>query len=76
MVLQPPWRIYRSKIINEIPAVKWKSNGFGFANVRKGKFHLQDWGEQIVIHSNTPPFIYLKTTDSYMLITIKIRANK
>jgi hypothetical protein len=71
-ITAPMENIQEVKLLNEIPAVKWKSNGFGFANVRKGKFHLQDWGEgRLFIHSDSPPFIYLKTTDSYMLINYK-----
>jgi hypothetical protein len=64
--------IQEVKLLNEIPAVKWKSNGFGFASIRKGKFHLQNWGEgRLFLHSDNAPFIYLKTNESYLLINYK-----
>lgn len=60
------------KLLNVIPPIEWKSNGFGFASVRKGKFHLQEWGEgRLYLISDSPPFIYIKTSDGYMLINYK-----
>jgi hypothetical protein len=71
-VAEPMANIQELKLLNEIPPVIYKSNGFGFANVRKGKFHLQKWGEgRLFLHSDSPPFIYLKTSESYMLINYK-----
>jgi hypothetical protein len=71
-ITQPMENIQEVKLLDNIPPVQYKSNGFGLGNVRKGKFHLKDWGEgRLFLHSDTPPFIYLKTTDSYMLINYK-----
>jgi hypothetical protein len=71
-ITEPMKNIQEVKLLDEIPDVKWKSNGFGFANVRKGKFHLQDWGEgKLFLHAANGPFIYIKTVDSYMLINYK-----
>jgi hypothetical protein len=71
-ITEPMENIQEVTLLNDIPPVKWKSNGFGFANVRKGKFHLQEWGEgRLFLHSANPPYVYMKTSNSYVLINYK-----
>jgi hypothetical protein len=60
------------KLLPTIPEIEWKKKGFGYGDVRKGKFQLQKWGEgRLYLISNNPPFLYIKTTDSYMLLNYK-----
>jgi hypothetical protein len=64
--------IQEISLLNTIPAIERKNNGFGFGSVRKGKFRLQNWGEgKLYLISDTPPFIYIKTQNSYLLVNYK-----
>ena len=64
--------IQEVKLLTAIPPIEWKKNGFGYGDVRKGKFQLQEWGDgRLYLISDNPPFLYIKTADSYMLVNYK-----
>jgi preprotein translocase subunit YajC len=57
------------KLLQDIPEIKWKTNGFNFGNIRKGNFTLQDLGNgKVYMQSQNPPFIFIKTDESFILI--------
>jgi len=60
------------QLLNQIPSVKLKTNGFNFGETLKGNFKLEELGKgKLFIGSSQGPFIYIKTKESYIIINFK-----
>ncbi len=60
------------QMIDNIPDIKGKVNGFDAGNIRKGTFNLEEIGKgRIYIEKNEGPFIYLITAEDYIIINYK-----
>jgi len=57
------------ELIESLPQIKMKTNGFNFGSVRKGNFHLKDFGQcKLFINSINGPLIYVKTENGTPII--------
>lgn len=57
----PVSEINSIELVEELPEITFKSNGFAFGNVRKGYFQTRDAGQvKLVLNSREKPFILLK----------------
>ncbi|KAF1084292.1 hypothetical protein SPSYN_02068 [Sporotomaculum syntrophicum] len=60
------------QLLNQIPPVKLKTNGFNFGETLKGNLKLEELGTgKLFTGSSKGPFIYIKTKESYIIINFK-----
>ncbi|WLR54197.1 DUF3784 domain-containing protein [Mesobacillus subterraneus] len=60
------------EILEEMPEVTWKQNGFGLATMAKGQFKVKDYGSSLLfIHSEAPPYLYIETDSDKIFINSK-----
>jgi hypothetical protein len=53
------------KLINEMPKVKIRTNGFSFGNINKGYYKLENIGSsKLLLHSEKPPYILIAKEDN------------
>ena len=57
------------ELVDKIPAVKTRTNGFSAGTVKKGQFRLASWGKcWLLINSNNPPFLIITKNDGTRII--------
>lgn len=57
------------KLLEEMPKVTYKSNGFGMATIAKGYFKVKDYGSSLLfIRKGSPPYLYIKVSDQNIFI--------
>lgn len=54
--------IEKIEILNEMPQVNYKENGFGIGNLSKGRFYVEAYGSSL---------LYIRHTSPYLLIDLK-----
>jgi hypothetical protein len=60
------------KLMEEMPEVKWKENGFGVATMAKGHFHVDGYGSSLLfIHKDSPPYLYIRVKDKNIFVNGK-----
>jgi len=48
------------KLVDNLPKIKMRTNGFSFGTVKKGYFDLNEFGEsRLLIHSEKPPYLII-----------------
>lgn len=56
-------------LLDSIPEVLRKNNGFDFGNVLRGKFTLESIGKgRLYINNGKPPYVYLRLKKGYVII--------
>ncbi|MBE0651470.1 MAG: hypothetical protein IH595_11610 [Bacteroidales bacterium] len=51
-------------LVQSLPIIKLRTNGYSFLNYAKGYFRLADVGKaELFVNLKTPPFIHVKTKD-------------
>lgn len=59
-------------LVNTIPDVKRKTNGFNFGNILKGNFELNEIGiVKLYIYRGAAPYIYIKYGNTYVILNFK-----
>jgi hypothetical protein len=56
------------QLMNEMPEVTWKINGFGMATVSKGYFKVVGYGKSLLFIIKEGPYIYMKVNDQPIFI--------
>ena len=57
------------ELVESIPAIKRKTNGFNYGSTLKGSFDLEEFGPcTLFTQSKEGPFIFLKTTGGTPII--------
>src|SRR5690625_3672408 len=58
------------KLLNELPEIKFRSNGISSTNKKVGHFNLEDpFGKGLLfINDLEPPFLYLDTEENYLIL--------
>ncbi|MDT8860811.1 DUF3784 domain-containing protein [Alkalihalobacillus sp. MEB130] len=57
------------ELVDTIPKIQVRTNGFSFANRLKGHFRLEELGKgRLFIYRNSPHFIYIEKGDDYIFI--------
>ncbi len=61
------------ELIDDIPDIETKINGFDFGNINKGVFQLKDWGNgRVYLESNKGPYIAIRyNTEGFIIINYK-----
>lgn len=56
-------------LVDNIPAIKIRNNGFSFGPVRKGLFNLDEFGNsRMLIHSENPPYLIISISTGEKII--------
>ena len=64
--------IHNIELLEEMPEVTWKQNGFGLATMAKGQFKVKDYGSSLLfIHKDSPPYLYIETDNNRIFINSK-----
>lgn len=64
--------IYEVVLLDSIPIVQRKDNGFDFGNILRGNFTLENIGKgKLYINNGKPPYVYLKLRNGYVIINYK-----
>ncbi|MBT2693840.1 DUF3784 domain-containing protein [Bacillus sp. ISL-55] len=62
------------ELLEEMPEVTWKENGFGLATLAKGHFKVTDYGSSLLfIHKGSPPYLFIETENDKIFINSKNR---
>lgn len=52
------------QLLDTIPEIKMRTNGFAMGSVRKGWFRLEGWGRcKLIIHGNKAPYIFIEDSN-------------
>lgn len=56
-------------ILNQLPPIHLKTNGFAMSSLKKGWFKLSDGSKaKLMIDDNKPPFLQITTKQNYLII--------
>jgi len=57
------------KIVDNIPVIRMRTNGFSFGSVKKGFFNLDQFGSaRLMIHSDSSPFLIISKKNGEITI--------
>jgi hypothetical protein len=56
------------QLMNEMPEVTWKINGFGMSTASKGYFKVVGYGKSLLLIKKEGPYIYMKVNDQLIFI--------
>lgn len=66
------WRykdIKRLELMEEMPEVTWKQDGFGLSTMAKGRFKVEGYGSSLLfIQKGSPPYLYIELKDKKIFI--------
>ncbi|WP_175989474.1 DUF3784 domain-containing protein [Bacillus sp. Marseille-Q1617] len=55
-------------LLDEMPEVTWKINGFGLSTKAKGVFKVKEYGRSLLFIKKESPYIYIKVGDQHVFI--------
>lgn len=59
-------------LLDEMPEVTYKQEGFGLATMAKGKFKVKNFGSSLLfIHKDSSPYLYIELEDKKIFINSK-----
>lgn len=59
------------KLLNEMPEVKAKLNGFGTSSISKGLFKVEEYGNSLLFIQKGTPILYIKVNDKQLFLNSK-----
>ena len=60
--------IEKIELLNEMPIVTYKENGFGMSNLSKGYFHVEAYGSSLLFIRNGGPYLLIELKDEIIFI--------
>jgi hypothetical protein len=59
-------------LVDALPRVIARTNGFAARGLRRGHFRLEGWGSgRLFINSQSPPYIVVRTADSFVVVNFE-----
>jgi hypothetical protein len=56
-------------LVNELPRILRRTNGFSSGGLLRGNFMLDQWGSgRLFINRNSPPYVVVRTRDSFVVV--------
>ncbi|MEL3971922.1 PH domain-containing protein [Rossellomorea oryzaecorticis] len=55
-------------LLDEMPEVTWKINGYGLSTTAKGVFKVKEYGRSLLFIKKESPYIYIKVGDQHVFI--------
>jgi len=60
------------ELLDDMPEVTWKQNGFGLSTMAKGQFKVKDYGSSLLfIHKGSSPYLYIELEGKKIFINSK-----
>ncbi|MGR3764515.1 DUF3784 domain-containing protein [Rossellomorea sp. NS-SX7] len=56
------------ELLDEMPEVTWKINGFGLSTKAKGVFKVKEYGRSLLFIKKESPYLYIKVGDQHVFI--------
>jgi hypothetical protein len=64
--------IKRLELMEEMPEVTWKQDGFGLSTMSKGRFKVEGYGSSLLfIQKGSSPYLYIELKDKIIFINSK-----
>lgn len=64
--------IQKVELLDQMPAITMRTNGFGMTTFSKGKFKVKDYGSSLLfIHTDSPPYLYIELKETKIFINSK-----
>jgi hypothetical protein len=64
--------IQEIQLLDRMPEVTWRENGFGLATMSKGRFTVEGYGSSLLfIRKDAPPYLYIKLEGQHIFINGK-----
>ncbi len=61
--------VQKVELLDQMPEVTWKQNGFGLATLAKGQFKVKNYGSSLLfIHKDSPPYLYIEADGEKIFI--------
>ena len=60
--------IEKIELLNEMPNVSYKENGFGMSNLSKGYFYVEAYGSSLLFIRNGGPYLLIELKDGFIFI--------
>lgn len=59
-------------LVNELPRILRRTNGFSSGGLLRGNFTLEQWGSgKLFINRNAPPYLVVRTRDSFVVVNFE-----
>jgi len=59
-------------LLDEMPTVTWKQDGFGMSTIAKGRFTVEEYGTSLLfVHKGNAPYLYIELKDKKIFINSK-----
>lgn len=64
--------VQKVELLDQMPEVTWKQNGFGLATLAKGQFKVKHYGSSLLfIHKDSAPYLYIEADGEKIFINSK-----
>jgi hypothetical protein len=60
--------VTKVELLEEMPEVTWKENGFGLSTLAKGRFKVEGYGSSLLFIHKKSPYIYIKAGKNHIFI--------
>lgn len=68
-VTMPLSDIERVELVDALPAIQRRTNGFAAGGLLRGHFRLAEWGSgRLFINSSVPPYLVVRTRDTFVVV--------
>ncbi|CAM3844973.1 DUF3784 domain-containing protein [Mesobacillus zeae] len=62
--------VKKVELLDKMPKVTYKENGFGMSDMSKGRFHVKEYGSSLLfVRKHSQPILFIKTKDQNIFIT-------
>jgi len=59
-------------LVDELPRIAMRTNGFAAGGTLRGYFRLEEWGRgRLFINRRTPPYVVVRTADSFVVVNFE-----
>jgi hypothetical protein len=59
-------------LVEELPRIATRTNGFAAGGTLRGHFRLEEWGRgRLFINRRTPPYVVVRTADSFVVVNFE-----
>lgn len=68
----PLAQVTEAKLVDRLPTIRRRSNGFALGGTLRGHFELDDYGAtRLYIEADQPPFVVLRLTEGYVVVNFE-----
>ncbi|WRP04599.1 DUF3784 domain-containing protein [Rossellomorea aquimaris] len=60
--------VEKVELMEDMPEVTWKINGFGLSTMSKGQFKVKGYGKSLLFIHKEAPYIYIRVNDQHIFL--------